>query len=117
MSYISKRNSKSRGFTKLEDFDLVALRAVLPNKSSGYVNEKCSISDKERGMHLRYRCVRNNWAHCEVVLPGKGYNDGRLFNGIDQFFWSRWNGHKLISEVDVMIEEVKSPSTVDFSTI
>ena len=36
---------------------------------------------------------------------------------LHQFFEQMECDDKLISEVDVMIEEVKSPSTVDFSTI
>ena len=47
LSYIQRETAKSRGFTKLEDFDLAAhCRQVL------VCNEKCGISScKGEGMH------------------------------------------------------------------
>lgn len=115
LSYIQRETAKSRGFTKLEDFDLAALLRIA-DKSWYAMRNVAYLPTRERECIRDMMRVRNNWAHCSAVLPGKDTIIADLTT-LHQFFEQMECDDKLISEVDVMIEEVKSPSTVDFSTI
>ena len=59
--------------------------------------------------------VRNNWAHVSAMLPGKDAIIADLTT-LHDFFEQRECEDSLVNEVDRMIEEVKSPSTVDFAS-
>lgn len=60
--------------------------------------------------------VRNNWAHCCAIHPGKDTILEDL-NTLHQFFEQMKCDDHLIDEVDQMIEAVKQPSTIDFDAL
>ena len=115
LSYNQRETAKNKGFTKLEDFDLAALLRIA-NKSWYTMREVAYLPTKERECIRDMMRVRNNWAHCSATLPGKDMIIADL-NTLHQFFEQMECDDKLVSEVDQMIDEVKSPSTVDFDTL
>lgn len=115
LSYNQRETAKSKGFTKLGDFDLAALLRIA-DKSWYAMRNVAYLPTRERECIRDMMRVRNNWAHCSAVLPGKDTIIADLTT-LHQFFEQMECEDKLISEVDIMIEEVKSPSTVDFSII
>ena len=115
LSYNQRETAKSKGFTKLGDFDLAAFLRIA-DKSWYAMRNVAYLPTRERECIRDMMRVRNNWAHCSAVLPGKDTIIADLTT-LHQFFEQMECDDKLISEVDIMIEEVKSPSTVDFSTI
>lgn len=70
LSYIQRETAKSRGFTKLEDFDLAALLRIA-DKSWYAMRNVAYLPTRERECIRDMMRVRNNWAHCSAVLPGK----------------------------------------------
>lgn len=115
LSYNQRETAKNKGFTKLEDFDLAALLRIA-DKSWYTMREVAYLPTKERECIRDMMRVRNNWAHCSATLPGKDMIIADL-NTLHQFFEQMECDDKLVSEVDQMIDEVKSPSTVDFDTL
>lgn len=115
LSYNQRETAMSKGFTRLGDFDLAALLRIA-DKSWYAMRNVAYLPTRERECIRDMMRVRNNWAHCSAVLPGKDTIIADLTT-LHQFFEQMKCDDKLISEVDIMIEEVKSPSTVDFSTI
>lgn len=115
LSYNQRETAKSKGFTKLGDFDLAALLRIA-DKSWYAMRNVAYLPTRKRECIRDMMRVRNNWAHCSAVLPGKDTIIADLTT-LHQFFEQMECDDKLISEVDIMIEAVKSPSTVDFSTI
>ena len=115
LSYNQRETAMSRGFTRLGDFDLAALLRIA-DKSWYAMRNVAYLPTRERECIRDMMRVRNNWAHCSAVLPGKDIIIADLTT-LHQFFEQMECDDKLISEVDIMIEEVKSPSTIDFSTI
>lgn len=115
LSYNQRETVKSKGFTKLGDFDLAALLRIA-DKSWYAMRDVAYLPTSERECIRDMMRVRNNWAHCSAVLPGKDTVIADL-NTLHQFFEQQECNDSLINEVDQMIEEVKSPLTVDFSTI
>lgn len=115
LSYYQRELARERGFDKLEDFDLAALLRIA-DKSWYTIRQVAYLPTRERESIRDMTRVRNNWAHCGATLPGK---DAIIadFTTLQQFFEKRECDDKLISEIDRMIEEVKSPSTVDFDAI
>ena len=115
LSYNQRETAKNKGFTKLDDFDLAALLRIA-DKSWYTMREVAYLPTKERECIRDMMRVRNNWAHCSATLPGKDMIIADL-NTLHQFFEQMECDDKLVSEVDQMIDEVKSPSTVDFDTL
>ena len=115
LSYNQRETAKNKGFTKLEDFDLAALLRIA-DKSWYTMREVAYLPTKERECIRDMMRVRNNWAHCSATLPGKDMIIADL-DTLHQFFEQMECDDKLVSEVDQMIDEVKSPSTVDFDTL
>lgn len=115
LSYNQRETALTRGFTQLGDFDLAALLRVA-DKSWYAMRSVAFLPTRERECIRDMMRVRNNWAHCSATLPGKDVIIADLFT-LHQFFEQMECDDSLLSEVDLMIEEVKSPSTVDFSTI
>lgn len=115
LSYNQRETAKSKGFTCLADFDLAALLRIA-DKSWYTMREVAYLPTKERECIRDMMRVRNNWAHCSAVLPGKDTIIADL-DTLHQFFEQMEADDKLVSEVDRMIEEVKSPSTVDFAVL
>lgn len=115
LSYNQRETAKSRCFTSLKDFDLASLLRIA-DKSWYMMREIAYLPTRERECIRDMMRVRNNWAHCSAVLPGKDTIIEDL-NTLHQFFGQMECNDKLVNEVDQMIEEVKSPSTVDFDVL
>ena len=115
LSYNQRETAKSRCFTSLKDFDLASLLRIA-DKSWYTMREIACLPTRERECIRDMMRVRNNWAHCSAVLPGKDTIIEDL-NTLHQFFGQMECDGKLINEVDQMIEAVKSPSAVDFDAL
>ncbi len=115
LSYNQREIARSKGFEKLGDFDLAALLRIA-DKSWYAMRGIAYLPTRERECIRDMMRVRNNWAHCSVELPGKDVIIADLMT-LHQFFEQMECDDKLVSEIDVMIDDVKSPSTVDFSSI
>lgn len=115
LSYNQRETAKSKRFTSLDDFDLASLLRIA-DKSWYTMREIAYLPTRERECIRAMMRVRNNWAHCSAVLPGKDIIIEDL-NTLHQFFEQMECKDKLVNEVDQMIEEVKSPSTVDFNAL
>lgn len=115
LSYNQRETALTRGFTQLGDFDLAALLRIA-DKAWYAMRSVAFLPTRERECIRDMMRVRNNWAHCSATLPGKDVIIADLFT-LHQFFEQMECDDSLVGEVDLMIEEVKSPSTVDFSTI
>lgn len=111
LSYNQRETALTRGFTQLGDFDLAALLRVA-DKSWYAMRSVAFLPTSERECIRDMMRVRNNWAHCSATLPGKDVIIADLFT-LHQFFEQMECDDNLVSEVDLMIEEVKSPSTID----
>lgn len=113
LSYNQAEMARERGFIELGQFDLAALLRIADK--SWY--EMCNVAflpTRERECIRDMMRVRNNWAHVSAMLPGKDTILADLAT-LHDFFEQRECEDSLVNEVDQMIEEVKTPSTVDFS--
>lgn len=115
LSYNQRETARSRGFTKLEDFDLAALLRIA-DKSWYTMRQVAFLPTRERECIRDMMRVRNNWAHCGANLPGKDTILQDL-NTLHEFFEQRECDERLINEIERLIEDVKSPSTVDFAAL
>lgn len=115
LSYNQAEMATQRGFTELGQFDLAALLRIA-DKNWYALRSVAFLPTKERECIRDMMRVRNNWAHAGAVLPGK---DAILcdLDTIHTFFEQRECDDSLLNSVDRMIEEVKSPSTVDFDSL
>ena len=114
LSYNQAEMARERGFTELGQFDLAALLRIA-DKSWYEMRNVAFLPTRERECIRDMMRVRNNWAHVGAMLPGKDAILADL-DTFHQFFEQRECDDSLINEVDRMIEEVKSPSTVDFES-
>ena len=114
LSYNQAEMARERGFTELGQFDLAALLRIA-DKSWYEMRNMAFLPTRERECIRDMMRVRNNWAHVGAMLPGKDAILADL-DTLHQFFEQRKCDDSLINEVDRMIEEVKSPSTVDFES-
>lgn len=112
LSYNQREVARAKGYTKLEDFDLAALLRIA-DKSWYTMRQVAFLPSRERECIRDMMRVRNNWAHCGANLPGK---DSMLqdLNTLHIFFEQRECDERLMNEIEHLIEEVKSPLTVDF---
>ena len=112
LSYNQREMARNKGFTVLSDFDLAALLRIA-DKSWYALRSVAFLPTRERECIRDMMGVRNNWAHMSALLPGKDtiLND---LTTIYNFFEQRECGSSLLNEVKDMIDEVKSPTTVDF---
>lgn len=115
LSYNQRETVKRKGIEKLDDFDLAALLRIT-DKSWYMIRNVIYIPSRERECIRDMMRVRNNWAHASATLPGKDEIVADLTT-LHLFFEQRECGNSLLREVDEMIEEVKSPSTVVLSNI
>lgn len=115
LSYNQREMAHEKGFDKLEDFDLAALLRIA-DKSWYSMREVAFLPTRERETIRDMMQVRNNWAHCSAILPGKDTIIADL-GTLQQFFEQRECDESLIRQVEAIIKEVKSPSTVDFSAL
>lgn len=114
LSYNQAEMARERGFTELGQFDLAALLRIA-DKSWYEMRNVAFLPTSERECIRDMMRVRNNWAHVGAMLLGKDAILADL-DTLHQFFEQRECDDSLINEVDRMIEEVKSPSTVDFES-
>lgn len=114
LSYNQRETARERGVTTLQDFDLAALLRIA-NKSWYAMRNVAFLPTRERECIRDMMRVRNNWAHVSAMLPGKDAIMADLAT-LHDFFEQRGCEDSLVNEVDRMIEEIKSPSTLDFST-
>ena len=114
LSYNQAEMARERGFTELGQFDLAALLRIA-DKSWYEMRNVAFLPTRERECIRDMMRVRNNWAHVSAMLPGKDAILADLAT-LHIFFEQRECEDSLVNEVDRMIEEVKSPSTVDFSS-
>ena len=114
LSYNQRETARERGFTTLEEFDLAALLRIA-DKSWYAMRNVAFLPTRERECVRDMMRVRNNWAHVSAMLPGKDAILADLAT-LHDFFEQRGCDDSLVNEVDRMIEEVKSPSTVDFAS-
>ena len=114
LSYNQAEMARERGFTELGQFDLAALLRIA-DKSWYEMRNVAFLPTRERECIRDMMRVRNNWAHVSAMLPGKDAILADLAT-LHDFFEQRECEDSLVNEVDRMIEEVKSPSTVDFSS-
>ena len=114
LSYNQAEMARERGFTELGQFDLAALLRIA-DKSWYEMKNVAFLPTRERECIRDMMRVRNNWAHVDAMLPGKDAILADL-DTLHQFFEQRECDDSLINEVDRMIEEVKSPSMVDFES-
>lgn len=114
LSYNQAEMARDRGFTELGQFDLAALLRIA-DKSWYEMRNVAFLPTRERECIRDMMRVRNNWAHVSAMLPGKDAILADLAT-LHDFFEQRECEDSLVNEVDRMIEEVKSPSTIDFSS-
>lgn len=114
LSYNQAEMARERGFTELGQFDLAALLRIA-DKSWYEMRNIAFLPTRERECIRDMMRVRNNWAHVSAMLPGKDAILADLAT-LHDFFEQRECEDELLNEVDRMIEEVKSPSTVDFTS-
>lgn len=115
LSYNQRETARSRGFTKLENFDLAGLLRIA-DKSWYIMRQVAFLPTRERECIRDMMRVRNNWAHCGANLPGKDTILQDL-NTLHEFFEQRECDERLINEIERLIADVKSPSTVDFAAL
>lgn len=113
LSYNQAEMARERGFIELGQFDLAALLRIA-DKSWYEMRNVAFLPTRERECIRDMMRVRNNWAHVSAMLPGKDTILADLAT-LHDFFEQRECEDSLVNEVDQMIEEVKTPSTVDFS--
>ena len=87
LSYNQRETARSKGFTKLEDFDLAALLRIA-DKSWYTMKQVAFLPTRERECIREMMRVRNNWAHCGANLPGKDVILQYL-NTLHEFFEKR----------------------------
>lgn len=114
LSYNQREMAIERGFTELGQFDLAALLRIA-DKSWYAMRNVTFLPTRERECVRDMMRVRNNWAHVSAMLPGKDVILADLAT-LHDFFEQRGCEDSLLNEIDRMIEEVKSPSTVDFAS-
>lgn len=115
LSYNQRETAMTKGFSKLEDFDLAALLRIA-DKSWYAMRSIAFLPTRERECIRDMMRVRNDWAHCSATLPGKDTIIADLTT-LHQFFQQMECDDRIVSEIDMLIEEVKSPSNVDFDAL
>lgn len=70
LSYNQREIAQSKGFTNLSDFDLAALLRIA-DKNWYTMRSFAYLPTSERECVRDMQGVRNNWAHCGGILPGK----------------------------------------------
>ena len=76
LSYNQREIARNKGFTNLSDFDLAALLRIA-DKNWYTMRSFAYLPTNERECVRDMQGVRNNWAHCGGILPGKAFS-GRL---------------------------------------
>lgn len=107
--------AREKGYTELRQLDLAALLRIA-YKSWYEMRAVAYLPSDERDCIRDMMRVRNNWAHVTAELPGKD----TILTDLDTlhlFFRQRGCDENLLSEVEKLIEEVKTSSTVDITSL
>lgn len=108
LSYSQRELADEKGYTKLSEFDLAALLRIA-NKSWYDMRTVVYLPTSEREVVREMMGVRNNWAHCSAVLPGKDIIIHDL-NTISAFLEQLGGNKSDIAEVRQFIKRVESSS-------
>lgn len=103
------------GYSRLEDLDLGALLRIA-DRSWVTISQYVNLSVRERECIRDMMRVRNNWAHSGTALPGKDSIITDLTT-LRDLYEQRECDQELVYSVEDMIEEVKSPTTIDFDDL
>ncbi len=105
--------AEEKGFTKLSDFDLAALLRIA-DRNWYALREVTYLPNKERECLHRMVSVRNNWAHCSGVLPGKDAIISDL-NTVLEFLGQMNCDIRLYNEVEGFLYEVEKSNLEEVS--
>lgn len=96
---------QTKNITRLEQFDLAALLRITYKNWYAMCNNEY-LTSAERDCIRNMQAVRNNWAHCSGILPGKDtiIND---LNTIKLFFEQHGCGYEKTRAIDTIIYEVQ----------
>ncbi len=107
--------AREKGYTELRQLDLAALLRIA-HKSWYEMRSVAYLPAEERNCIYDMMRVRNNWAHVTAELPGKD----TILTDLDTlhlFFRQRGCDENILSEVERLIEEVKTSSTFDITSL
>ncbi|MDO4460775.1 MAG: Swt1 family HEPN domain-containing protein, partial [Clostridia bacterium] len=110
LSYAQRELANERGFDKLSDFDLAALLRIA-NKSWYDLRTVAYLPTSEREVICSMIAVRNNWAHCSAMLPGKDEIISDL-QTIRAFMKQLHSKDSLLEDIKSFIEYVESPDSI-----
>lgn len=113
LSYTQRELAKSKGFSKLSDFDLAALLRIA-NKSWYDMQTVACLPTSEREVIREMMNVCNNWAHCSAELPGKDVvlND---LHTISALMVQVHGDRRIRKEIDEFIAYVERPNSIKTS--
>lgn len=110
LSYSQGEIAKSKGISKLEDFDLAALLRIA-DKSWYAMRSVAYLPTKERECIREMLRVRNNWAHCGAAIPGKDAISYDL-KTLHQFFEQINCSSELLREIEQFKDDVELPEGI-----
>lgn len=106
--------AQSRNITKLEEFDLAALLRITDKNWYALSNTEY-LTGKERDCIRKMQAVRNNWAHCSEILPGKDTIIDDL-STILEFYEQHNCAHNVAAEIEYLISEVQKADLKNTNT-
>lgn len=110
LSYAQREMASNRGFSKLSDFDLAALLRVT-DKNWYAMREFSYLPTSEREVVRAMQGVRNNWAHCGGLLPGKDMIIHDI-KTLTNFFEQLSAPGSLINELHHFQQDVENPGSI-----
>lgn len=113
LSYAQHEHARSKGVSKLSDFDLAALLRIA-NKSWYDMQTVACLPTSEREVIREMVNVRNNWAHCSAELPGKDVvlND---LHTISALMVQVHGDRRIRKEIDEFIAYAERPDSIKTS--
>ncbi|HPD89232.1 MAG TPA: helicase-related protein [Oscillospiraceae bacterium] len=113
LSYTQREIATSNGFSKLSDFDLVALLRIT-YKSWYDMRTVAYLPTSEREVVRKMMNVRNNWAHCSAELPGKDTIIGDLHT-ISSLISQIGGSISVCTDIDEYILYIEEPDSISSS--
>ena len=111
ISYAQREMAKTKGFSVLDDFDLAALLRIA-DKNWYAMRDHAYLPTKEREVIRSMQGVRNNWAHCGGILPGKDMVL-RDINVLTEFFEQMSAPAALLADIRSFRNEVENPGVLE----
>ena len=111
LSFTQHEIAVEKGFSKLSDFDLVALLRIA-NKSWYDLQTVIFLPSYERENIRKMISVRNNWTHCSTELPRKDIilqDLNTLLAFIEQFD----GGKDTCDEINKFIKSIEQPNSLN----